>query len=241
MRLSLKAGAFIVAPILLVSLVIYIFIPGIFTYIKVKHDYENIDRTIPAFEKVSVPEDFEEYSCPVVVISAPAGMKDVSNPMSSIIKYQKGKQSLLVFDLSGTYDRIGYDPWDNEKYDKKNYRHFFKSIDHDFPSTPGNTLLWFEKDEINAKMCLHLRSKDLKIFKEFAKDKEEAWNAEDTWKYKGDGFTCYVNHLKGDQHTKEMWTCQVYPDYDPYREISFWIKNTDDTTAKQIASSIRLK
>ncbi|NLT10248.1 MAG: hypothetical protein GXY08_12225 [Ruminococcus sp.] len=90
-------------------------------------------------------------------------------------------------------------------------------------------------------MCLHLRSNDLLIYKEFAKNKNEAWNSEDTWKYKGDGFTCYVCHSFESPINKEMWSCTIYPDYNPYRQISVWIKGTDDTTAKQIASSIKLK
>ena len=102
-------------------------------------------------------------------------------------------------------------------------------------------LLWFEKGELNAKMCLHLRSEDLLVFKEFAYDKNIAWNSEDTWKYNGNGFTCYVNHIYKSTTSGEMWTCLIYPDYNPYREITIWIKNTDDNTARQIASSIKLK
>ncbi|NLT10086.1 MAG: hypothetical protein GXY08_11385, partial [Ruminococcus sp.] len=141
MRLPLKIGAIVLAPILTAALVIFIFFPGLFTYIKVKFKYENIDRTIPTFDLVWIPDDFEEYSGSDIILLAPADMKDVSTKMpygtkykSSTTKYQKGKQTVMIIDQNDIYDRMEYDPWDNEKYDKKDYRHFFESIDHDFPS-----------------------------------------------------------------------------------------------------------
>lgn len=243
MRLSLKAGAFIVAPILLVSLAIYIFIPGIFTYIKVKHDYENIDRTIPAFEKVSVPEDFEEYSFSDVVFSAPAGLVNtVKNGSGNVASYRNDDITITISDFSSLNLSDYYDPWEASEYDKEDYRHFFDTVGHEFPSQNGRPLIWFEKDALNAKMCLHLRSKDLKVFRELAKNKEEAWEMEDTWKLNGKGFTGYAGHLLDNSDVfAGMWSYTLIPDYNPYQDIYFMIQNTDDTTAKQIASSIRLK
>jgi len=50
---------------------IFAFVPGLFTYLHVKIKYDNIDRTIPQFERVSVPENFVEYSVRGLTLSVP--------------------------------------------------------------------------------------------------------------------------------------------------------------------------
>ena len=243
MGLPLKKAAIIIAPIFTAALVIFIFFPGLFTYIKVKHKYENIDRTIPDFEPVSVPDDFEEYSFSDVVFSAPAGLVNtVKNGSGNVASYKSDDIVITISDFSSLDLSDYYDPWEALEYDKQDYRHFFDTVGHEFPSQNGRPLIWFEKDALNAKMCLHLRSKDLKVFRELAKNKEEAWEIEDTWKLNGKGFTGYIGHLLANSDVfAGMWSYMLIPDYTPYQDIYFTIQNTDDTTAKQIACSIRLK
>ena len=240
MKKALKIGGCVVGTVLVAALVIIIFFPGLFTYISVKHKYKDIDRTIPEFEEVSVPADFEEYTLHGLTFKAPAGRKGDS---SSAIKNDDMMIMVLGTTVSSSaLELSGYDPWQYYEYEKDDYRHFFKTIGHEFPDNADNRLLWFIKDELSAKMCLHLRFTDRKVFKEFAEIKDGAWDTEETWKADGGNFTGYASHMMNSKlYAAPLWTYSVYPDEDTSPDLAMYIKDADEETARQIISSVRLK
>lgn len=55
MKKALKISGIIIGIILVSVLIIFIFFPGLFTYIKVKVKYDNIDRGFTEFKKLKFP------------------------------------------------------------------------------------------------------------------------------------------------------------------------------------------
>lgn len=265
MKKALIIGGSIVGGLLVLLLAAFIFFPGIPTYIDVKMHNPSVDEVIEDFEIVDVPDDFETYSAKGVSFKMPKGAE--KSVTGSSVKLGK-ELSVLVMEedshemaalLAGYAEDpdidIDYDPdpWSSYLYEEDDYRHFFKSMDTEFPTdyNARSDVLWFTKGGFTAKDCLKLRGRDREIFKEFADNKEESVSFEKTYKTEGDGFSGYAccMNKKIDLETGDFkdvegshqWTCHIYPDGSTTKYYFIMISGTNEDIKPQVISSIKLE
>ena len=247
MKKAMKISGIILGIILIIALVIFIFCPGIFTYIKVKHKYKNIDRTIGKFETVDIPDTFKSYDLNGISLKAPDDYKKTKTSHGLRSPDEKITIMILQWDMAETealLNEYGHDvdQWEHYEYEESDYRSFFKAVDDKYPVNydASSDILWFIKDRLNAEMCLKLRSKDRKVFLEFADIKENAWAIENAWKMSGDGFTAYVSEDISDMYSDSFWAVTIYPDSGGSEHYFAVIKGAGEETSKQIISSMRI-
>lgn len=244
MKKALKISGIILGILLSAWLAIVIFVPGLFTYFSVKHRYPNIDASLEEFKIEAVPQTFVTYDIKGLSFKVP---RDCTKSETgsivnyndearvAVIKTEESKMALLLEEAN--YD---YDEWECYDYEESDYRHFFNTIGEDMPDDTTE-LLWFQKDRLNAAMCLHLRGTDRKIFCELAEGKNGAYETENTYKMNKPGFTAYVSENIMDEYAeKKMWTVVLYPDDND--DCHYFVMITGDNLEmkKQIISSIEL-
>lgn len=248
MKKALKISGIILSVLLIAALVIFIFFPGLPTYIKVKYEYEDINRTITAFEPVYVPDSFEFHTIKDVAFKAPRDYKlsVTGNSLSS--SDEKSKILITKSDtiedaqILSEYYGEDYDIWEYYEYEAADYKKFFKAVDENFPNIydASSDELWYIKDKLTAKDCLKLRGRNMDIFLEFAESKTKAWDMENTWKIKCSNFTAYVSEMLMRGYEDGFWTVTIYPDSSESTYYFVAIKGADEEITKQIISSIEL-
>lgn len=247
MKKAIKIAAAILAVLIAAAAVIFIFFPGLPTYIKVKLKYEYIDRTIEDLPTVGVPDSFKPFTVKGVTFSAPADAE--KKELGSSVRFgEKGVVLVMENDKLETARSLeelgmGTDKWDGYQYTEAEYRHFFEKSGEKYPTDEdaSSDILWFFRDRLTASDCLKLRSEDKNVFLEFAEIKEESWGMEESFRLSGDGFTGYAARSTGDQMPDGMWTVTLYPDGGGSRYYFVMVRNCGDETAKQIISSITLE
>jgi len=249
MKKALKISGIILGIILVSALIIFIFFPGLFTYIKVKVKYDNIDRNSLKFEKVEVPDDFKTYTVKGITLSVPDSY--VLKDTGSSFKNSDEKSVLLIMEsdsletdqLMNEYSE-DYDTWEYYKYEEADYKHFFETIGGTFP-TPydaSSDILWFVRDKLKAKDCLKLRGRDMDVFLELADTKEESWKTEKTWELAGENGFMYISYLEDSEIFKsDLWTVYIYDKNNLTKYHYLLFKEDDTEVIKQIISSIELK
>ena len=261
MKKPLIIGGTILGFLLISALVIFIFFPGLPTYLKVKHKYKHIDELVPEFEKSEVPSDFVSRSLKGVSFRIPSDWEGKSaiegKEASSYVSGEEYRIFVLdtdykvYADLQDEYkDMLGdeyseddlYDPWAAFKYKEADYRHFYKEIGVDLPQYGlAYTMVFNNRDSFTAKDCLKLRGKDKKVFLDLAQTKEEAADMEKMWKTKGSGFTAYIGQEIYAGYDGNLWAVTIFPDDNPNAVYSVDLKCPDETTARQIISSIEFE
>lgn len=234
-------GAILLAVLLTAVLIWQIGFPGLFAYLSVKQKYENIDRTIPQFETVSVPADFHSETVRGIRLSVPAAYTE--NGLGSGFRDQDGEGKVVVMVLDTDIDAMyrSDDPWESYLYTEADYRHYFQTVGAPYPDVEqyGTDLLWYWRGTLVSEDGLHLRGMDRKVFLEFADYKEQVWNTEDTWRLPLSGCTAYVNRGRQSEATfMKGWHILVYPDDGGSEYISIMMIVPDETTARQIISSV---
>ncbi|MBQ8920744.1 MAG: hypothetical protein IJ060_01105 [Oscillospiraceae bacterium] len=226
--------------ILAAGAAVFALVPGLFTYFQVKWKYRNIEKTIPVFTPYSVPSDFVPYTVEGLCISVPADYTLRDNGRSFL--NADGKTAVFLTRHDQTLMSQYVDPWDSQEYAKADYRSYFDAVGAPFPTdTDARTeLLWYCKGTLMPKDCLKLRGTDRKVFKELAATKNGAWEMEDTWELAVSGAKGYVSRARSELVSAVAdWTLTVYPD-DSRSDKIFIVFRTDDTTAKQMVSSVQL-
>lgn len=226
---------------------IFAFVPGLFTYLRVKIKYDNIDRTIPQFERVSVPENFVEYSVRGLTLSVPETYELNDSGMSFVGSDGKTRLFITQHDMLETAALLSEygadDLYDTKQFSDAEYRHYFETVGAPVPSDADARTddLWYSKGTLQASDCLKLRGTDRKIFAEYALTKEESWNMEETWSLPLSGAVCYVSESTAALTASIAGnTVCIYPDDSRSEEISVILRVQDPQTAKQIISSIQL-
>lgn len=249
MKKALKIGGIILGIILAALLIIFIFFPGLFTYIKVKVKYDNIDRGFTEFKKVEVPDDFKTYTVKGITLSVPDSY--VLKDTGSSFKNSDEKSVLLIMEsdsletdeLMKGYSE-DYDTWEYYKYEEEDYKHFFETIGGTFP-TPydaSSDILWFVRDKLKAKDCLKLRGRDMDVFLELADSKEESWKTEKTWELDGENCFVYIGYIEDSEiFNSDLWTAYIYDKNNLTKYHYLLFKEDDTEVIKQIISSIELK
>ncbi len=154
MKKALKIGGIILGIILVSALIIFIFFPGLFTYIKVKSKYNNIDRCITEFKKVEVPDDFKTYTVKGITLSVPDSY--VLKDTGSSFKNSDEKSVLLIMEsdsletdeLMKGYSE-DYDTWEYYKYEEADYKHFLKQLAELFRHLMMQAVIFYGLSEIN--------------------------------------------------------------------------------------------
>lgn len=252
MKKTLTIGSAVLGGLLAAALVIFIFFPGLPTYLKVKLKYEHIDDRIPVFKTVSAGADVGSFALNGVKLKAPADWEP--NTTGHGLKSSRDKSSLLVIknnyqsqeevlsDLEALGSEYNYDPWSVYKYTEEDYRHFYKTIGIEPPTYGLNTrMLWYMRDDVTEKDCLKLRGKDRKVFLEVAESKEESVKVENMWKIKGSGFLAYVGQIMYTGFDGNIWTVNIFPDGNENEYYTATVKCSDEAMTKQIISSIELE
>lgn len=249
MKKALKISGIIIGIILVSALIIFIFFPGLFTYIKVKVKYDNIDRGFTEFKKVEVPDDFKTYTRGNLKISVPDDYKP--KDIGYGFEYSDGKTALAIIEndsletdeLMKGYSE-DYDTWEYYKYEEADYKHFFETIDETFP-TPydaSSNILWFVRNKLKAKDCLKLRSRDMDVFLELAESKEESWKMEKTWELDGENCFVYIGYIEDSEiFNSDLWTAYIYDKNNLTKYHYLLFKEDDTEVIEQIISSIELE
>ena len=245
MKKTLIIGGAVLGFLLTAALVICVFFPGLPAFFKVKHQYKHINEKPNAFEIVPARADFKEFTLDGIKLKAPA---DCSLKLGgSGLKSASGEAELVVLQTNNkeqdeTLDSFqDYDPWDTYKYEQEDYKVFFRSIGTEPPQYGfSSKILFYIRDYINAADCIRLRGKNKDIFFELADLKEKAMEAEDMQKLKSNNFTEYIGRIQYSGY-EDMWHLFIFPDGDDINTYLVTINCADETTAKQIISSIELE
>ncbi len=248
MKKVLKISGIAFGVIAVAAVIIIVFFPGLFTYIKVKHDYPSIDITMKEFKTVEIPQDFVEYEVGDIIISVPGsytqkdyGFGFVSENDETVMGiYESDKLELIK-----TAEILGepYDQWEYYDYEEDDYRSYFRAVDAPYPTLydARTELLWYIRETLKAKDCLKLRGKDRDVFLEFADAKEGSLRMEDSWKLNIDGGTAYVSRNLDDDILDHFYTSiSIFPDNGGSEYWYIMINKENDEIVNQIVSSIRL-
>ena len=244
MRKAIKIGGAVLAFLAAAALVIFIFFPGLPTYMKLKSKYKNMDKHIAEFEKVSVPSDFKSYNIRGVSFKAPADWK-LSDTKSSLRSPDEDSMIMVIKSNVPEEEKLlsesGYDCWESYDFTKDEYEGLFRKLDIDVPEYDLNTrMLWMTKDELQLKDCIRLRGKDMDIFKDLADIKENAWDTENSWSMDTDTYKAFVGQILTNGFGGGMWTVTFYKNDKSQYRYFVTLKCPDRTTAKQIVSSMIL-
>lgn len=261
MKKPIIIGGCVLGFLITAALIIFIFFPGLPTYLKVKHKYDHIDELVPEFKKTDVPSDYVSRTLDGVKFSIPSywvGESAIDGYEAS--SYISGEDSrIFVLDtdykmyaeLQDEYKNILgdeyneddiYDPWKSFKYKEADYRHFYKEIGVDLPQYGlAYTMVFNNRDSFTAKDSLKLRGKDKDVFLALAEDKENAVGMENMWKTKGNGFTAYIGQEIYSGYDGNLWVVTIFPDNNKNAVYTVNLKCPDATEAKQIISSIELE
>ena len=228
---------------------IFAFVPGLFTYLHVKIKYDNIDRTIPQFERVGVPEKFVQYSVQGLTLSVPDSYVPTDTghgfagsdgkPRVLIMRSDRLETAALLSEYGADTD----DLYDTKQFSDAEYRHYFETVGAPVPSDADARTeeLWYSKGVLQPEDCLKLRGTDRKVFAEYALTKEESWNMEETWSLPLSGAVCYVSESTAALTASIAGnTVCIYPDARRSEKIMVALRVQDPQTAKQIISSIQL-
>ena len=236
-------------------LIIFIFFPGLPTYFKVKHEYEYINETIPAFISTDISSGFESHALRGLRFKVPDDWEAHSSVEGLEPSSYRSKDGAVIFVKHGDYiddektlkeslETLGdeYDPWSGFEYKEEDYRHMFASIGTELPQYSLSTrIVWYIRDGFTAKDCIRLRGMDRKVFLELAQSKDESVGMENMWKIKGEGFSGYVGNITGLGYNGDLWTVNVFPDGKENDYFFTTIKCSDEAMEKQIISSIELE
>jgi len=261
MKKALIISGAVLGFLLAAALVIFVFFPGLPTYLKVKHKYHHIDETVAEFEKTDVPSDYVSHTLKGVKFSIPSDWEGKSAiegaEASSYVSGEESKIFVLDNDYK-TYDELQneykdmlgdeysdddiYDPWEAFKYKEADYRHLYKEIGVDLPQYGlAYTMVFYTRNCITAKECLKLRGKDKDVFLALAEDKEEAVGMEKMLKVKNSEYTAYVVQVLYGGYSGNTWDVNIFPNSNKNEVYTVTLKCSDETTAKQIISSIELE
>lgn len=237
MKKAIKIGCIALSIILISALVIIIFFPGLFTYFKVKHDYKSIDATLEKFEYMDVPDDFKYYTKNGVSYAKPDGMEEGDDRL--IVLPLKSSVSRNKEILAQTEEYLGEFSVYNEKFSEKEYNEYFKKLNQTAPRD-STERLFYAKTKLKAKDCLHLRGKNMEIFKDLANIKEENVSIETTYTLDIPGYDAYASQINGMGYDGRLWTVHFYPRDDDDTYYSVIINNRNETIVKQVISSIEI-
>jgi hypothetical protein len=232
MKKALKIGGIILGIILAALLIIFIFFPGLFTYIKVKSKYNNIDRCITEFKKVEVPDDFKTYTIGNLKISVPEDYK--WNEENAVFSSPSLEEAVSIIEYEDKDEEYSFQ---NDNYNKSEFLHLFESIGKPVADDGMLTIqdVWYCEQRISAKDCLKLRGRDKDVFCEIASSKD---NMIDTWRvcsFIDDDYFAYLTYGDFAGKLENSYWIIYMPDY------NIFIMETNNTIAKQIISSIELK
>lgn len=252
MKKALTIGGAVLGVLLAAALVIFIFFPGLPTYLKVKHKFDHIDERVPVFKPVSADADLGSFTLNGVKLKAPAdwepnttghGLRSSSDKSSlMVIKNDYQSYEKALGDLEALGSEYDLDPWSGYQCTEEDYRHFYSTIGIEPPQYGLNLrMLWYMRDDVTAKDCLRLRGKDRKVFLEVAESKEESVKIENMWKIKGSGFLAYVGQIMYPGFDGNTWTVNIFPDGNENEHYTVTVKCSDEALTKQIISSIELE
>lgn len=236
-RLLIGLGILLGA-LLLTAGVIAVFFPGIAASRAVSVLYSNMDRTIPAFDMSEIPEDFVRYQTEGLCISVPAVLQMRENGHG--FQSADGKET-PVFILATDPKLLAKftpDLWEERHYDREDYEHFFRTAGVPCPET-SDDLLWYCKGSLMPDTVLGMRGRDKKIFLEFAFDKQQMWETENTWELPLEGGKAYVcQGLSPMMQKTAPWSLLIFPEEGKNYHLIF--RGLDDQTVRQIISSVTL-
>lgn len=244
-KLAIAISGVIIAAVLAV----FIFVPGLVTYVSVNIKYDHINDGTAEFEKVEVPDDFVSFDVNGITMKVPNGADYNKTELGINHKALRYNGKILAFVTENNYAETEailteydpeYDPFQYYDNTKADYQNFFKRIGEPFPKDT-TSLLYFTRDKLNSKMCLRLRGTDMKVFREMAETKEGAYETENIWHTSGTGYTAYISQILQDSLGAEgRWTASVFPDGDDTKYYFIVLNAETPELSRQILSTIEL-
>ncbi|MGN0579717.1 MAG: hypothetical protein ACI4JE_02505 [Ruminococcus sp.] len=199
MSKQLKIIIVIACIILAVMLGIFIFVPGLPTYIRVKIQYPEIDLALKEYAEsdVEVPADFVRVKFGDIYVKGPSGALNRDSAGSQIILKDdtkflfKDKGEIMVMAYKSEKGNINnlsdfYEP----EFSEAEERWFYSELDMEYPDTLSESIGTMYA--INSKDCLKLRGTDSEIFLDLAKGKTAAAEIETPYIYKNGNISGYV-------------------------------------------------
>lgn len=235
MKKAIKISCIILGIVLVAALAIFIFVPGIFTYHKVKKEYQYIDRTIGTFDgfDVDIPKDFVAYTKDGITVMGP----EDARYNSDLLPFKSDYLNVIVSVLDDeTYGDAYFDEY--SKYLKKDYLHFFKKLGIDPPQTSYENVKMLRN--LTSKDCLKLRGKDKKVFLEYAETKETVEKVETISYYEKDGIKGFFTEMSsaGAKKMKYSYALWLFHNEKQYIVHAY---SSDKETAMQILSTVEIE
>ncbi len=259
MKKIFTIGGAVLGTILAAALVIFIFFPGLPTYIIVKHKYDHIDELVPEFERSDIPADYVSHTLKGITFRTPSDWEGHSAVEGAEASSYKSGDEYRIFVLKTDHKQnaedtanyaallgddyeYSYDPWESYKFTEADYRHFYKSIGTELPQYGlAYRLIWYTRNGFTAKDCLKLRGKDKEAFLELADNKEKAVDMEKMWQLKNSKYSAYVAQVLYGSYDGNIWDVTIFPNNNEDIDLLVTLKCPDETTARQIISSIELE
>lgn len=235
MKKVIKISGIILGIVLAAALAIFIFVPGIFTYHKVKKEYQYIDRTIGTFDgfDVDIPKNFVAHTNDGITVMGPENARHNSD----LIPFKSDDLMVMVSVLDDeTYGYAFFNEY--SKYSKKDYLHFFKKLGIDPPQTSYENVKMLRN--LTSKDCLKLRGKDKKIFLEYAESKEFSEKIEIISYYEKDGVKGFFTEMSsaGAKKMKYIYALWLFHKEKQYIVHAY---SSDKETAMQILSTVEIE
>lgn len=225
--------------LLLTAGVIAVFFPGIVACRAVSVLYPNMNRTIPVFGlSDEVPDDYVWHDADGLYIAVPADLRMKENGHG--FQSADGKETPVFMLVSDPKALAQYlpDMWEDHSYDRADYEHFFRTAGVPCPET-SDDLLWYCKGSLMPDTVLGMRGRDKKIFLEFAFDKQQMWETENTWELPLEGGKAYVcQGISPMMQKTAPWSLLIFPEEGKNYHLIF--RGLDDQTVRQIISSVTL-
>lgn len=232
MKKILKISGIILGVLMLSALAVYIFCPGLLTYVQVKKDCPNIDCTIGRFSglDVTAPEDWTSVTIDGVTVKGP---KDALND-SDLVPFKKKDEFTVMVMTSEISPNSFYD--ENLQNSEDDYVHFLKKFGKELymDSYEGTQFL----REITSKDCLKLRGKDLKVFKEVAGLKEAISGIEKLSYCEHDGLKGFFSDYGEGKNQKYHYALWLFG---KEHEYIIRVNSNDKESVYQCLSSVKIE
>lgn len=238
MRRAKIIGTAVFAVLLAAAAVILIWFPGLFTCLRMKWKYENLDRKVEAYETQRIPADFQQTELKGLRISVPADYAQ-SEKSSAALKGPDGKTRVFVTAAAEAMELVSdlntdYNPFEAYDFTEAELRKYFQTVGGPYRSPAGSALLFYCKDVLSVWDGLKLRGSDRAVFAELCEIKNGSWDYEETEKMTIPGGIAYVSSgmLGGDAKTVSLFS------ESDGRQRMVTVTEPDAQRAGQIISSI---
>ncbi len=237
MKKALRLTGIVLAILLFLCLLMEIFAPGLPLYLKLKHEFPEIDEKIDTYpyNDTKVPDRFIKKRTGEFYISIPPECAYNDKMLA-----KSDKLTILATGTSLPVQSVVYSGNPCYQFAQKEYEHFYKRIGCE-PPRDDREMRILIRDSINLEQCLHLRGKDRKIYKEFVAAKKTVMGIEKLHFFSHNGIEGFIAEVGGGNYNKGKykyyWNIDVFVDDQEYLISTL---SNDIELSKQVIASLEL-